>query len=558
VGTAARARPGGTLAAVAAAGAIRRVASWRDGVALLATVAGQRRLAWTLTSLLIVLDCLLVGRHALAIHLSYHTYAFDLGNMDQAVWNTLHGHPFRFTNRGIDWYGPPTRLALHVEPILLLLAPLYLVHAGAETLLVAQTVALALGAVPLLALSLRRMPDAPLLGVGFAAAYLAAPEILGEALFDFHPVALATPLLLAAIWALDAGRYRWFLAAAVLAAAGKEDVALALVPLGAFIALRRGRPRLGWSVALGSVAWTALCFLVIIPHFNHGTSTGGNPFWYRYTDLGDSPSIAIGRLVHDPLSLLPVVSSPAKRGYVALLLRTGGGLGILAPFWWLAALPELAINLLSTQPAQYSGFYQYNAVLLAVLSASAVYGTALLRQARRDALAGAARPATDAAPRSPAGRIQRAVGGWMALIGRLPLPPRLIPPLVVAWLLAGAMLNLAAIRPTLDGFWQTGPASSDPARVGALLRQIPADAVVAATDTLDPHLSDRETIYLLSDPQAYTAAYVAVDLSTVPGPWQQEETKVYASMASSGHYRIVGVTGSVVVLRRVGAPLTAG
>ena len=25
-------------------------------------------------------------------------HALDMGNMDQAVWNTLHGHPFYFTN----------------------------------------------------------------------------------------------------------------------------------------------------------------------------------------------------------------------------------------------------------------------------------------------------------------------------------------------------------------------------------------------------------------------------------------------------------------------------
>ena len=52
---------------------------------------------------------------------------------------------FRFTNRGLDWQGPPTRLGQHVEPIFLLIAPLYLIHSGPETLLVLQTVALALG-----------------------------------------------------------------------------------------------------------------------------------------------------------------------------------------------------------------------------------------------------------------------------------------------------------------------------------------------------------------------------------------------------------------------------
>src|SRR5262249_20547161 len=183
---------------------------------------------------------------------------FDLGNLDQAVWNTLHGHPFRFTNRGNDWLGPPTRLGIHIEPILLLLAPLYLIHAGPETLLVTQTLALALGGLPLFLLARRRLPELPLVGAAFVVAYLVAPQLLGEALWDFHPVALATPLLLAALLALDAQRYIWFAIAATLAALTKEDVALSLVPLGLWIWLRHGQPRLGQLTIACSLLWTTL------------------------------------------------------------------------------------------------------------------------------------------------------------------------------------------------------------------------------------------------------------------------------------------------------------
>src|SRR5262249_49436236 len=71
------------------------------------------RLAWVLVAAALLLDVLLVGQHALIRYQAYHADAFDLGNLDQAVWNTLHGHPFRFTNRGNDWLGPPTRLGIH-------------------------------------------------------------------------------------------------------------------------------------------------------------------------------------------------------------------------------------------------------------------------------------------------------------------------------------------------------------------------------------------------------------------------------------------------------------
>jgi uncharacterized membrane protein len=534
----------------------RRGVRFADLLRALATPKGQRRLAWGLVILSIILDILVVGQHALVRHFSYHTTAFDLGNMDQAVWNTLHGHFFRFTNRGIDWFGPPTRLGIHIEPILLLIAPLYLIHSGAETLLVLQTFALALGALPLMALSLRRLPDLPLVGVGFVAAYLLAPELLGEALWDFHPVTLATPLLLAALYALDVRRYGWFLVAGVLAAACKEDVALALVPLGLLIAVRDKRLQLGLGVTLGSVAWTALCFLVIIPHFNDGASSVGNAYWYRYTALGSTPAAALRHVATDPLLVLANVATPDKLGYLALLLRTGGGLGLFAPLWWTVGLPELAINLLSAQPPQYSGFYHYNAVLLPTLLASAIYGTAAWRAARLAALSGSTPPPLTVSPRSFAGYAERLVRWWTGLIGRIPVSPRLLAPVVVVWLLVATGWNLASIGYKVGGFWRAGSSPAPhQARIDALLRRIPPNAVVAASDTIDPHLSDRETIYLLPDPLAYRAQYVAVDLAQINSGGQVDDIRMFDMMVNSGHYRFVGTAGSVVVIQLVGPPL---
>jgi uncharacterized membrane protein len=270
---------------------------------------------------------------------------------------------------------------VHVEPILLLIAPLYLIHSGPETLLVLQTLALALGGIPLLLLGLRRLPELPLVSAAFVGAYLATPEILGEALYDFHAVTLATPLLLLALWALDARRYRCFVVAAVLAALCKEEVALSLIPLGLYIVFWQQRPRLGGAVSLLSLMWVALCFLVILPHFN-GHVPGGSIFWIRYNWLGSSPDTALQHVLTHPLLLLSVLEDPARRGYLAVLLRTGGGLGLFAPALWLSALPDLAINVLSTQKEQYSGFFQYNAVILPYLMAAALSGTALFYHTR--------------------------------------------------------------------------------------------------------------------------------------------------------------------------------
>ena len=554
----------------------RVIGYWR----YLKTLEGQRRTAWFVVYLAAALFILLVGQHALVRHIAYHDDGFDMGNMDQAVWNTLHGHPFRFTNRAEDWNGPPTRLGIHVEPILLLITPLYLIHSGPETLIALQTVAFALGALPLFLLGLRRMPALPLVAAAFAVTYLISPAVLGASLWDFHAVALATPLLLTAVWALDARRFGWFVLAALLAMLTKEDIGLSLIPLGVYIALWPRRPRLGGAVAIVALAWVALCFAVILPHFNGGAS-GGNTYWYRYAQFGATPRDAVlNILTHPWLPLAFVLGDAARRTYLGILLRMGGGLGLFAPLLWICALPELAVNTLSGHAEQYSGFFQYNAMLGAYLMAAGVYGVAALYNARRHAesvatshagansseAADAHRPIGEkesglitTPPLLPArlqALLKRMGARWQHALERLPIPSRWLPWLVVAWLLITGVWNLAAIQPHLGDFWGVGAAANprQPA-IDTLLARVPADASVAATDTLNPHLSDRYTIYLLPDPQSYAAEYVAFDIPNASPQRQAGDQQVYDRMLASGHYRVAGSAGSAILLQRTGTPL---
>lgn len=527
----------------------------------LQTLEGQRRLAWALVALLVLVDSFLVCQHSIARYQTYHADAFDLGNMNQAVWNTLHGHLFRFTNRGLDWFGPPIRLGIHVEPILLLIAPFYLLHDGPETLMVIQNVAMALGAIPLFLLSLRRLPGLPLLGVAFAAAYLLAPEFLSAALWDFHSVALATPLLILAIWALDAEHWATFAVAAILAALTKEDVALSLALLGLLIIVWRKRPVFGLVVILLSIAYVAFCFGIVLPHFNGGMS-GGNNFWYRYSWLGGSAGAALKNILANPL--LPLTILDADRiNYLAMLLRTGGGLGIFMPALWLCALPEVAVNVLSTHVEQYSGFFQYNAVILAYVMPAAVYGVAALLAARQRVERGEPSPRPEW-PAEPALRARiEALGrlvvwGWRWLLEHIPVPSRWIPALVLLWLLGTGWWNLTTTAGGMIGsFWHAGDHPIPlQAEVNALLDRVPQSASVAATDSLNPRLSSRYTIYLMPDPQSYLADYVAVDIPDAISISRADDERMLALMLRSGHYQVVGRAGNVILLHRVGLPIT--
>jgi len=333
----------------------------------------QQKIAWGLLILIMLVYMVDMSYQAILRYETFKAGAFDLGNMDQVLWNTIHGRFFQFTNQAIDWYGPPTRLAIHFEPIILPLSLLYAFHADPRILLVFQTLALGSGALPVFLLTRRYIPEWPIFAALMATAYLLSPALLGLNIFDFHPVSLATPLLLYAILALTYKHYVWFLIACVLACMCKEDIPLAVALLGILLIWKYKLPRLGTALIIGGLLWSFLAFKFIIPHFYPGVQA--NNYWYRYEALGSSPGAAVANLVFHPWLLFTTFFTMDRFYYLVGLARSVGFLPLLAPEWLLPALPSLAVNLLSTDPLLYSGVYHYNAAIIPFVMLSAIHGT---------------------------------------------------------------------------------------------------------------------------------------------------------------------------------------
>ncbi len=542
---------------------------WERG----STSQAQIRLAWGITIITMLTYMVVLSLESLYRYWNYQAWAFDLGNMDQVVWNTLHGHFFEFTNRGWDYYGPPTRLAIHVEPILLPLSLLYLIHSGPETLLIFQSIALGLGAIPVFLLSRRWMPRWPLVGAALVLIYLSCPSLIGENLFDFHPVTLATPLLLAAVLAMEKQRYGWFSLAVGLAAMCKEDVGLAVAMLGIYIAFWQQRRRFGLTVALLSSAWSIICFLVIIPHFLHSPQVGNN-YWERYAGLGNTPGEAILHLITQPWLLFTIIFTPPKLRYVVNLLLTGGFVGLLfAPAALLPALPEATINTLSDKPAQYSGLYHYNALIIAFLLVAAVKGTARVAQHWE-------RDRDGWALLNRYGRIRvllkkrfpwrwvplwgwwltlKITSGWAWLVRRV--PPQVGMTVISAYLLIFAGYSYMAPWDQLVHFSSPLYLTPRVENIDRLLATIPPDVPVSASDSLNPHLSERRNIYLFPDIGRgdTIAEYIVIDTDNLPYENRATSFLTWNQLTRpGGQYRIIARTGTVYLAKLQQPPDASG
>jgi uncharacterized membrane protein len=402
---------------------------------------------------------------------AFATGRFDLGNMVQAVWWTAHGHPLRMTNLHGDQI---SRLAAHVDPLLAVFGPLWWIWPSPDLLLVVQALAIATGAFPVYWLARKHLRSAHA-GLGFALVYLLYPATGWLTLNEFHPVALATPLLLFAFWFLDNDRLLPFALCAAAAAASKEEIGLVVAGFGLWYAIARRRTAAGVVIAALGFAWSAIAIAVVIPHFH---TAGESDFYGRYSEVGGSAAGIVKTAFTHPGRIAHAAFSSRDLHYLLTLVAPLAGLCLLAPLVLIAALPELAINLLSATPTQTSIHFHYTAGLIPPLVIAAVLGA---KRLSRGTLAVAM------------------VAVIAALVGNYLLGP------IPGWrhVPGGSTYQATAARVT------------DHDRIAArALTLIPRSAVVSATNTLGAHLSARRRV--LSFPYVQDATWIAAD-ETQPG-----------------------------------------
>jgi uncharacterized membrane protein len=437
-------------------------------------------------------------------HRSFETGRFDLGNMVQAVWSTAHGDPLEVTNLAGE---QTSRLASHVDPILVLFAPLWLVWPNPSMLLVVQSVAIALGALPVFWLARKHLAS-PRAGLGFALAYLLYPATQWVTLSEFHPVALACPLLLFAFWYLDEDRLVPFAMFAILASLTKEEVPLAVAGLGAWYALARRRRAAGAVIALAGIAAAAIAVGVVQPHFGEA----GDPFAGRYDEVGGSIGGILKTAVTDPVTLFRVSFDERGLGYLVRLLVPLAFLPLASPLALLPALPDLALNLLSSTRTQTSIHFHYTAPLIPAFFAAAIFTAAKLR-------------------------------GNVA--------PLLVALMLVANFALGAIPAWGWIPGDKDLQARSALVSEHDRIAERALELIPSDAVVSASNSLGAHLSARRRI--LSFPVRADAQWIAVDERSpgyldriAPGPYRIAIRRLRADRG----WRVVFDDDGVLVFRR--------
>jgi uncharacterized membrane protein len=467
-------------------------------------------------ALLVVAYVVIFGTLSLRRHQNLGTNALDLGYTDQAVWNTLHGRPFRFSTYldaafRLDipiqeFRRPDILLGYHVEPILAAIAPLYLIHDGPETLLWLQTIGIALGAIPLYLIirhriqsripsAGRRLPNhvsrsmlrlSLWLPVAFVIIYLLSPQLEAANLSDFHTVALSPSLLLAAFFFLETDRPWGFVLFAFLAAMCKEEVGLLVAMMGLWAAFVRRRWWLGLGTVAAAAGWFLLSIQGIVPYFN---GLRGSAFLVRYRHLGDSLVGMARNLIQRPDLFVDWLRRPDVARYLRDLWLSGGGLSILHPMSLLMAAPVIAINSFSSYFWMRSGGGHYSAAIVPFLLIAAAYGTDWL------------------AWQLARGRM----GKWASNKWRVYQAASLV--LVATGLVVALVYHYEGGISPLSRRYGLEPVREHARRAEPFIEQVnslPPDVPISVGSNLYPHVGHRQRAYLF--PTISDAQYILLDV----------------------------------------------
>lgn len=386
--------------------------------------------------------------------------AFDMGIASQATWKL---HHLRGTFNTVDG------LSIFADHVKWMLLPLSLLPPTVPVLLAVQTALLALGVIPVYAMT--RPRAGPRLALLLAIVYLLYPSLQYTALYDVHPETFAILPLLCALWALDARRPVVYWVGVAVALTCREDVAIVVGVLGIVLLLER-RVRTGvLTVALAG------SFLIGDAVIMRVVNSGGlSLLRQRYYWLTAPPGNLFTNLtIHLPSTLerqpLRIQTAIALLGFLLPVLFALAARPSRCWVW----IPPLAVNLLTQLPGQKSIFFHYGFLTTAMIFFAASDGLGRLR--------------------------------------RLPALPRHA---TVSVLSIGSAVGIFVGSPFTTagyhGHWsqpkpapfQRTVAKSHPAgyveEARRVVAMVPPRASVAASGQLVPHLTNRDAAWLFPNP----------------------------------------------------------
>lgn len=436
-------------------------------------------------------------------HNHFQTFGWDLGFFDQIIWKVSQGDFAAYSTIAKE-----NLLADHFQVVLYIVAPFYWIKNDVRSILVVQALLVTAAAWPLYWLS-KKITGHLFFSFAIICSYLFFIGTQWTVLNEFHQMAFAPLFLSMLFYALHTNNTRLSVIGIVGLLSTKEEMSLFVASLGILIWFYYRWKITGILTTVVGVGMFFLLIYAVMP----ALSVRGTYSHFDFGDAGYTPVDVVTNILNKPLFFFQsMVNPPVKMQTVFQSYAAFGFLPLLSPVFQIPVLEQFVTRFIYAGPqfTKWENVNHHAAPLGILFAVSVIY-----------------------AFRSSSKRVYT---------------------LVAVYLFSVSLLQDIVLRAPLHSiFKKTLYETADwMNNTYEVLQQVPDDASVAAQNSLVPHLSRRNEIYLL--PELSGAKYVMVDFHDGPNkyaPFQLAEMKVFIDdLIASGRYRVFVQKGETMLLER--------
>ncbi len=299
----------------------------------------------------------------------FRNAAHCTGIFTQAVWKFANFDGLFNTVRGLNIWGD------HLSFTMILYAPLYKIFPSVYTILIQQSIVLAIGGFGIYLIAKDRLKN-KLLAFFFMLIYLINPALQNSNLSEFYPEVIATSFAVFAFYFIIKEKYIGFWVCFILGILTKEDIALTYSFFAIYIFFTRNK-KVGLIAFIISIVYFLLAIFLFLKIFN------GVGF-FRF-EIGDSQwfdEFSVNKF--NIFFHIDSLFNEKALIYMFKLLFPLCFISLLELPILLIALPALFINLSSRQDIIISVVRHYNVSIIPFVYISAIYGFGKLLEIEND------------------------------------------------------------------------------------------------------------------------------------------------------------------------------
>ena len=291
-------------------------------------------------------------------HHTFKSSLLDLGVFIQAIWSYgEYGTPMTSINPP---YIPGNWLGFHFSPLVLILSPLCDFFSPDKCLLFLNSFFISIAALPFF-MTVKRLGMDEAYALLFSLLYLANPFVVNGAVFDFHEIAMAAPLMSLALWAVVAKRFPVLLLCMGFLLLCKEHFGLSVAGFGILWWWVHHDGKRGLVLVVTGITFFAVTMVYLMPLLNHSGShpmlTAENNHLKRYGWV----NLPLPEMIK---SLFNLATNSATVSFLILFLMPICLMPLLGMIFLIPGIPDMAANILSSNPMPKSPFSYHSATLI--------------------------------------------------------------------------------------------------------------------------------------------------------------------------------------------------